>query len=90
MSTRLAIGSEFTSTPSQSKITRSKVTGAVLRMIVARPLPEHPTASVWQAQDTSVMPQPFTAPRSKVIVLSHPATAAERSIRQSAKSALAP
>lgn len=38
---------------------------------------------------TSIIPDPFTAPRSKVIVRSHPAAVAERSIRQSAKSAWA-
>ena len=45
---------------------------------------------VGQDQETSVMPQPLTAPRSKLIVRSQPAAAAARSIRQSAKSALPP
>jgi len=40
-------------------------------------------------QANSVMPALFAAPRSKVIVFSHPADAAEWAIRQSAKSALA-
>jgi hypothetical protein len=40
-------------------------------------------------QAKKVMPAFFAAPRSKVIVFSHPAAAAERSIRQSAKSTLA-
>jgi hypothetical protein len=35
------------------------------------------------------MPAFFAAPRSKVIVFSHPTDAAERAIRQSAKSAFA-